>query len=713
MAGGTVTISGGNVIHTFTSSGYLTPLKLVNNSLRFRTSASAYLSRTGTTATNGKTCTYSFWLKRGVITASGVANWIFTGGASSNVSLIGFNASADTLSIFGTDTAAEGNITTAVFRDPAAWYHFVIAINTAEGAAADRAKIYVNGVQQAVSTQNGGIVLNSTWGFNTANVLNIGRYYLGSGYFDGYLTEVNFIDGQTLTPSSFGSYNSYGVWQPITYGGSYGKNGFYLPMTLSSSSVSTSFLVVAGGGGGAAGNSSVGGGGGGAGGLIASSATLNVGTTYTVTVGSGGTGGPTGVNPSTRGGSGGNSVLSGTGLTTQTAVGGGGGGAYNTLTSGASGGSGGGGAYSLSAGGTGTVGQGNDGGTGGSGNGAAGGGGSSAVGSNASGNAGGNGGAGTSSSISGSAVTYAGGGGGGGSSTAGTGGSGGGGAGSISGAGTAGTAGLGGGGGGSGGTTTGSAGGSGVVIVSYSGSTPKFSGGAITYSGGNTIHTFLASGTLSPVIVDYSPQGNNWTPNNISFSSGSTYDSMTDVPTLTSTTVANYCVVNPLMFRLSNTPGATISNGNLTSTHTPTAYGSYVWGTVGVSSGKWYWEITATTVAGSNGFGIDTGGMQNSSTAGAIWYLQNGTKTVFGSSSAYGASWTSGDVIGVALDMTAGTLTYYKNNTSQGVAATGLTGTFLPFALGESSAVFNWNFGQQPFAYTAPSGFLALNTYNI
>jgi len=204
-------------------------------SLRFRSSASAYLNRTGTTATNGKTCTYSFWLKRGVITASGVANWMFTGGASSNVTLIGFNASADTLSVFGTDTAAEGNITTAVFRDPAAWYHFVIAINTTEGAAADRAKIYVNGVQQAVSTQNGGIVLDSTWGFNTANVLNIGRYYLGSGYLDGYLTEINFIDGQPLTPTSFGTTDAYGIWQPIRYSGTYGTNGFYLPFTNTTS----------------------------------------------------------------------------------------------------------------------------------------------------------------------------------------------------------------------------------------------------------------------------------------------------------------------------------------------------------------------------------------------------------------------------------------------------------------------------------------------
>jgi hypothetical protein len=67
MAGGTVTITGGNVIHTFTSSGYLTPIKYVNNSLRFRSSASAYLNRTPATASNRKTFTWSSWVKRGVL----------------------------------------------------------------------------------------------------------------------------------------------------------------------------------------------------------------------------------------------------------------------------------------------------------------------------------------------------------------------------------------------------------------------------------------------------------------------------------------------------------------------------------------------------------------------------------------------------------------------------------------------------------------------
>ena len=199
---------------------------LLRNSLRFRSSASAYLSRTGTTATNAKTATYSFWMKRGTLSSG--TQWVFTGGTT--ISLIGFNAGADTLSVFGSDSLAEGNITTAVFRDPAAWYHVVIRINTTEGTAADRIKIYINGVQQAVSTNAGGLVLDSNWGFNTAGTLNIGRYTGASGYSDLYLAEVYFIDGGTPRDvSAFAKTDPVtGQWIPIKYAGTYGNNGFYL-----------------------------------------------------------------------------------------------------------------------------------------------------------------------------------------------------------------------------------------------------------------------------------------------------------------------------------------------------------------------------------------------------------------------------------------------------------------------------------------------------
>jgi hypothetical protein len=201
---------------------------LLRNSLRFRASATAYLSRTGTTASNVKTATYSFWMKRGILSTG--TQWLFTGGGSGAISLVGFNAGADTLSVLNSDTTAEGNITTAVFRDPAAWYHIVIRINTTEGSAVDRAKIYVNGVLQASPTTAGGIGLDATWNFNTAQTLNIGRYTGASGYSDLYLAEVYFIDGGTPPlPSAFAKTDPVtGQWIPIKYAGTYGNNGFYL-----------------------------------------------------------------------------------------------------------------------------------------------------------------------------------------------------------------------------------------------------------------------------------------------------------------------------------------------------------------------------------------------------------------------------------------------------------------------------------------------------
>jgi len=280
------------------------------------------------------------------------------------------------------------------------------------------------------------------------------------------------------------------------------------------------FLVVAGGGGGGAGRSTgsyASGGGGGAGGYRTSAGTsggggsaeagisLNSGTTYTVTVGSGGAAGVAGVNNAANGT---DSIFS-----TITSIGGGGGAAWNTAgASGNSGGSGGGG---ISSGGAGTANQGY---AGGGGNvsapqyGAGGGGGAGAIGGLGTAANGGNGGNGVASSISGSSVTYAGGGGGGTytiSGTAGLGGSGGGGNSVITGdgSGAAASVNTGGGGGGaslgtaSGPTPTGGQGGSGIVIIRYEDTYPAATSTTgsptITVSGGYRVYTFTASGSIT------------------------------------------------------------------------------------------------------------------------------------------------------------------------------------------------------------------------
>jgi hypothetical protein len=228
MAGGTVTISGGNVIHTFTSSGYLTPLTLVGNSLRFRSSASASLSRTFSTPTNNKIWTWSGWVKLGTFSVS--RQLLSAGSAVSDQIFIG-----DTNIIRVYLNGGYVFESTPVYRDPAAWYHIVIQVDTTQSTAANRTRVYVNG-SQVTAFSGTAITQNTDTKINSAIAHQLGRYAASaSEYFDGYMTEVQLIDGQALTPNSFGTFNQFGVWQPIRYGGSYGTNGFYLPFSNNAS----------------------------------------------------------------------------------------------------------------------------------------------------------------------------------------------------------------------------------------------------------------------------------------------------------------------------------------------------------------------------------------------------------------------------------------------------------------------------------------------
>jgi len=731
MAGGTVTITGGNVIHTFTSSGYLTPIKYVNNSLRFRNSASAYLSKTFNTPTNNKIWTMSLWLKRGLLAASQARCGFYA--TTGTVDYLEF--SNDNIMLTLNNTTGGRLETTAVYRDPAAWYHIVIAMDTTQATAANRWFLYVNGVKVTSFITASYPSQNYNTAINSAVAQYIGaEYALSAGnFFDGYMTEFNFIDGQQLAPTSFGTFNSYGVWQPITYGGSYGTNGFYLPFPNNStgSTLSASYLVVAGGGGGGTDRA----GGGGAGGYRTGTTSLNPTLSYTVTVGAGGASAAGAANPST--GNGNSSVFN---AITST-FGGGGSGGDSTLS--ASGGSGGGastgGVGNLSGGAGNTPStspsQGNNGGTSGAHSGAycaAGGGGAGAVGGNASGTTAGSGGSGSASSITGSSITYAGGGGGGTyNGTAGGGGSGGGGAGAAGStaiSGTSGTANLGGGGGGGGGAGgAGGLGGSGVVILSYAG-TQRYTGGTVTSSGGNTIHTFTSSGVLTSIFNDFSPNGNNWTGNNfnVTTTTASTYDSMTDVPTLTSATAANYATLNPIAPGDYFTSGQTafaLTNGNLSYGST----GRNSFGSMAFSSGKFYWEMvnTSNTTAATALFGVVNAGVARTSVYGCYYNAVNGNKGLGllnsgASETAYGSSWTDNDVIGVAVNMDAATptVTFYKNNTSQGaISVSSFVGQAVMVWIQNGGNTNNMsgyvNFGQQPFVYSLPSGYVALNTYNL
>jgi hypothetical protein len=202
----------------------------ITQSLRFRGNASAYLNRTPASAGNLKTWTWSGWVKRGELLTT--QTLLAVGSATADRSTLYFtNGDGFGFFVATSGPTYRGVYTSADFRDVSAWYHFVCSVDTTQATDADRVKLYVNGELQSVNTFAGGYnTLNQDTHINSTSSHDIGRQgYSTSNYFDGYMAEVNFVDGQALTANDFGEYDSTtGVWKPKEYTGTYGTNGFYL-----------------------------------------------------------------------------------------------------------------------------------------------------------------------------------------------------------------------------------------------------------------------------------------------------------------------------------------------------------------------------------------------------------------------------------------------------------------------------------------------------
>ena len=200
---------------------------VIPRSLRFRASASAYLNRTFGTPTDVKTQTFSLWIKRGLLGNGAAEYYLLTSGSGGTECRLVFNTD-DTFTVFLNNVTYR--TTTQVFRDPSAWYHLVFVLDTANATANSRFLMYVNGVVVSSFSVNSAITQNATFSMFSAVAHNLCRRIATSAdYLDGYLAEVNLVDGQALTPSSFGATNTTtGVWSPINYGGTYGTNGYHL-----------------------------------------------------------------------------------------------------------------------------------------------------------------------------------------------------------------------------------------------------------------------------------------------------------------------------------------------------------------------------------------------------------------------------------------------------------------------------------------------------
>ena len=201
----------------------------IERSLRFNSADSAYLSRTAGTPTSSGTWTFSVWVKRAKLGSDTAIFGGRSGGAASQV----YFKSDNTIRWY--ENGADFS-TTAVFRDVSSWYHFVFTKNGSSSCT-----IYVNGVQLQQNTAS----VPSTSVFNASSAeLFIGAIgLLPSGiafYGDHYLTEIHFVDGQALTPSSFAETNATtGQWVPKAYSGTYGTNGFRLNFSDNSAATAT------------------------------------------------------------------------------------------------------------------------------------------------------------------------------------------------------------------------------------------------------------------------------------------------------------------------------------------------------------------------------------------------------------------------------------------------------------------------------------------
>jgi len=217
----------------------------VDNSLRFDDGSSDHLTRTPASAGNRKTFTFSAWCKF----------------SNTSTSLTLFHAeiwsttpwgliqrqSDNTIRVrFYDGTNDYGIITNRLFRDVSAWYHIVVAVDTTQGTASNRIKLYVNGVQETSFSTENYPSQNYDTAFNQSSVEHQIGEEAGLGrYFDGYMAETVLIDGSQLDATSFGEFDedSPTIWKPIDVSGlTFGTNGFYLEFKQSGTSQNSSGL---------------------------------------------------------------------------------------------------------------------------------------------------------------------------------------------------------------------------------------------------------------------------------------------------------------------------------------------------------------------------------------------------------------------------------------------------------------------------------------
>ena len=190
---------------------------------------STYLTRTGTSG-NQKTFTFAGWFK----IKPEVQNFCWTAGIYSSTIMSQCYFESDGTFVINhfnaTPTQLYNLVTDRLFRDPAAWYHVVVAMDTTQAVAADRTKIYINGVQETSFSTETYPVEDYDTAFNSTLTQSIGRRDGSSTYYDGVMAHLHAADGLAYAPTVFGEVDSTsGIWVAKTSPSvTYGTNGgFY------------------------------------------------------------------------------------------------------------------------------------------------------------------------------------------------------------------------------------------------------------------------------------------------------------------------------------------------------------------------------------------------------------------------------------------------------------------------------------------------------